>query len=155
MAGYWWWCYYLRCNEGLSCSTWSHIGGSWNFPNFLFRDGSFTLMYMASLIFLVNPVPPCPLWKNILGWLGVLMWMYVGVWMRVLEVFLVSVTEGSSWFPYVLFCAVYVGASVPVNDMNALVDIKIHHLMKTIMLKTAWQQIQVMWPNLDHSGHSK
>ena len=28
--------------------------GSWNLPKFLFNDGSLTLMYMASLIFLVS-----------------------------------------------------------------------------------------------------
>ena len=55
MAEYWWWWCYWRCNEGVSFSTWCHIGGSWNFPKFLFREGSLTLMYMASLMFLVNP----------------------------------------------------------------------------------------------------
>ena len=39
----------------MSFSTWSQTCGSWNFPKFLFRDGSFTLIYMASLMFLVSP----------------------------------------------------------------------------------------------------
>ena len=36
-------------------STWSQTCGSWNFPTFLLKDGSLTLMYMASLMFLVSP----------------------------------------------------------------------------------------------------
>ena len=47
--------YYLRCSEGVSLSTWSHTCGSWNLPTFLFKEGSLTLMYMASLMFLANP----------------------------------------------------------------------------------------------------
>ena len=47
--------YYLSCSEGVSLSTWSHTCGSRNFPKFLFSDGSFTLMYMTSLMFLVSP----------------------------------------------------------------------------------------------------
>ena len=47
--------YYLGCSEGVSLSTWSHTCGSRNFPRFLFYDGSFTLMYMSSLTFLVIP----------------------------------------------------------------------------------------------------
>ena len=46
---------YLSCSEGVSLSTWSQTGGSRNFPRFLLRDGSFTLMYIASLMFLVSP----------------------------------------------------------------------------------------------------
>ena len=83
MAEYWWWWWcYWSCNEGVFFSTWSHIGGSWYFPTFLCREGSLTLRYMASLISWSMPVPPCPLWRNILGWLGVLMWLCVGVWVR-------------------------------------------------------------------------
>ena len=46
---------YLRCIEGVSFSTWSQTCGIWNFPKFLFSDGSLTLRYMASLMFLVSP----------------------------------------------------------------------------------------------------
>ena len=47
--------YYLICSQGVSLSTWSHTCGSRNFPKFLFSDGSFTFMYMASLMFLMSP----------------------------------------------------------------------------------------------------
>ena len=47
--------WYLRCSEGVSFSTWSQNCGVCNFPKFLFSDGSLTLMYMASLMFLVSP----------------------------------------------------------------------------------------------------
>ena len=48
------WCYwhYFRCNSGDLASTSSQICGSWNLPMFLLRDGSFTLMNIASLMFL-------------------------------------------------------------------------------------------------------
>ena len=46
--------YYFRCSEGVTFSTWSHTCGSWNFPKFLFKEGSWTLMYMASLMFLAK-----------------------------------------------------------------------------------------------------
>ena len=48
------WCYwhYLRCNSGDLASTSSQICGSWNLPMFLLRDGSFTLIKIASLMFL-------------------------------------------------------------------------------------------------------
>ena len=47
--------YYFRCSEGVSFNNWSHTCGSWNFPKFLFKEGSLTLMHMASLMFLVKP----------------------------------------------------------------------------------------------------
>ena len=46
--------YYLSCSDGVSFSTLSQTCGKWNFPKFLFKDGSFTLMYIASLMFLVS-----------------------------------------------------------------------------------------------------
>ena len=46
---------YLRWSVGVSCSTWSQTCGSWNLPRYLFSEASLTLMYMASLIFLLMP----------------------------------------------------------------------------------------------------
>ena len=46
---YW---HYLRCNSGDLASTSSQMCGIWNLPMFLLRDGSFTLMKIASLMFL-------------------------------------------------------------------------------------------------------
>ena len=46
---------YLRCSVGVSLSTWYHTWGSWNFPRFLFKEGSLTLMYIASFMFLAMP----------------------------------------------------------------------------------------------------
>ena len=43
---------YLSCNAGVSYKMLSHICGSWYFPKFLFKEGSFTWMNMASLMFL-------------------------------------------------------------------------------------------------------
>ena len=42
----------LRWRAGVSCRTSSQIWNSWNLPMFLLRDGSLTLMYMASSIVL-------------------------------------------------------------------------------------------------------
>ena len=52
------WCcwHYLRCNSGDFASTSSQMCGSWNLPMFLLRDGPFTLMKIASLMFLAMPV---------------------------------------------------------------------------------------------------
>ena len=46
---------YFRWSVGVSWSTWSHTWESWNFPRFLLRVGSLTLMYMAFLMFLTMP----------------------------------------------------------------------------------------------------
>ena len=46
---------YFRCSEGVSFNTWSHTCSSRNFPKFLFKEGSLTLMYMAALMFLAKP----------------------------------------------------------------------------------------------------
>ena len=47
--------YYLSYSEGSSCSTSSHRWVRLYLPRFLLREGSFTQMYMASLIVLVSP----------------------------------------------------------------------------------------------------
>ena len=47
--------FYLSWRTGVSCRIWSKICGSWYLPKFLLCEGSFTWMYMASLMFLVNP----------------------------------------------------------------------------------------------------
>ena len=46
---------YLSCNIGVSCRMLSHIYGNWYFPWFLFKEGSFTQINMASLVFLEVP----------------------------------------------------------------------------------------------------
>ena len=48
------WCYwhYFSCDSGDLASTSSQICGHWNLPIFLLRDGSLTLMNIASLMFL-------------------------------------------------------------------------------------------------------
>ena len=46
--------YYFRSSEGVSFNTWSHTCGNWNFPKFLFKEGSRTLMYIVSLMFLAK-----------------------------------------------------------------------------------------------------
>ena len=47
--------HYINWKEGVFCRASSQMWGSWNFPRFLFMDGSLTLMIMASLMFLVMP----------------------------------------------------------------------------------------------------
>ena len=44
---------YLRCSDGMSCSTSSHIWSSWYFLRFLLRHGSFTQKNMAFLMVMV------------------------------------------------------------------------------------------------------
>ena len=46
---------YLSHSQGVSCSTTSHMWGSWYLPRFLLRDGLFTWMYMAPFMVLVTP----------------------------------------------------------------------------------------------------
>ena len=43
---------YFNFNSGDLASTSSQMCGSWNLPMFLLRDGSLTLMKIASLMFL-------------------------------------------------------------------------------------------------------
>ena len=45
--------HYLIWKARVSCRTTAQMCGSWNFPRFLLRDGSLTLMNMASLMVLV------------------------------------------------------------------------------------------------------
>ena len=44
--------FYLNFNSGDLTNTSSHMCGSWYLPIFLFRDGSFTLFNIASLMLL-------------------------------------------------------------------------------------------------------
>ena len=46
---------YLSLCTGVSCRIWFHTCGSWFLPKFLFKEGSFALMNMASLMFLIVP----------------------------------------------------------------------------------------------------
>ena len=47
----------VTLDEVLECPAvpGSQVCGSWNFPRFLWSEGSLTLMYMASLMFLAMP----------------------------------------------------------------------------------------------------
>ena len=47
--------HYLKYSKGVFCSTLSDMCGSWYFPRFLLRYGSFTQMYIASSMVLVTP----------------------------------------------------------------------------------------------------
>ena len=46
---------YLSCSIGVSWRMLSHMCSSWYFPRFLFKVGSFTLINMASLMYLKVP----------------------------------------------------------------------------------------------------
>ena len=43
---------YLSCNIGESCRMLSNMCSNWYLPRFLFKEGSFTLINMTSLMFL-------------------------------------------------------------------------------------------------------
>ena len=43
------------CSFGVSCRILSHMCGNWYLPGFPFKEGSFTLINMASLMFLEVP----------------------------------------------------------------------------------------------------
>ena len=51
---------YLNFNSGDLTNTSSHMCGSWYLPMFLFRDGSFTLINIASLMVLPMPWSSLP-----------------------------------------------------------------------------------------------
>ena len=73
--------HYLRCNSGDFASTSSQMCGNWNFPMFLFRDGSFTLMNMASLMFLamlLSSLPTTVKLSRDTSWPVVLWWSMMG-----------------------------------------------------------------------------
>ena len=56
---------YLSCSAGVSCRMLSHACGNWYFQMFLFSEGSFTWMNMASLMFLDVPcVSLCMMLKH-------------------------------------------------------------------------------------------
>ena len=62
---------YLSWSAGVSCRMWSHTCGSWHLPKLLFKEGSFALINMSSLMFLV--VPCASLWtmlkqSGLTGW---------------------------------------------------------------------------------------
>ena len=72
---------YLSPSDGVSWSTSSHMWGSLYFARFLLRDGSLTLMYIASSIVLMTPVTSYALWWNTLKLTGcpvVLLWWFTG-----------------------------------------------------------------------------
>ena len=77
------WCYwhYFRCNSGDLASTSSQIGGSWNLPMFPLRDGSFTLMNIASLMFLailLSSLPTILKLSRDTSWAVVFWWSMMG-----------------------------------------------------------------------------
>ena len=77
------WCYwhYLRCNSGDLASTSSQMCGSWNLPMFLLRDGSFTLMRIASLMFLaivLSSLPTIVKLSRETSWPVVFWWSMMG-----------------------------------------------------------------------------
>ena len=77
------WCYwhYLRCNSGDLASTSSHMCGSWNLPVFLLRDGSFTLIKIASLMFLailLSSLPTILKLSRDTSWPVVFWWSMMG-----------------------------------------------------------------------------
>ena len=77
------WCYwhYLRCNSGDLASTSSQMCGSWNLPMFLLRDGSFTLMKIASLMFLailLSSLPTILKLSRETSWPVVFCWSMMG-----------------------------------------------------------------------------
>ena len=47
--------FYLSWRAEVSYSVWFQMWGTWYLPKFLFKEESFTQMYMASFMFLVNP----------------------------------------------------------------------------------------------------
>ena len=77
------WCYwhYFSCNSGDLASTSSRICGSWNLQMFLLRDGSLTLMNIASLMFLAILLSYLPTMLKLsrdTSWPVVLWWSMMG-----------------------------------------------------------------------------
>ena len=73
--------HYLRCNSGDLASTSSQMCCSWNLPMFLLRDGSFTLMRIASLMFLailLSSLPTIVKLSRETSWPVVFWWSMMG-----------------------------------------------------------------------------
>ena len=71
----------LSFSAGVSCRILSHTCGSWYLSKLLFKDGSFALMNMASLMFLV--VHCASLWtmlkqSGLIGCLAELVYWWMG-----------------------------------------------------------------------------
>ena len=80
----------------MSCSTSSQICGSWYLPRFLFRDGSLTLMNMASFMVLVKLWDSLSMMEKLssfMGWPVVHWWDGKDLWGQVQRTF-------RSPFPY-------------------------------------------------------
>ena len=110
---------HCKWRAGMSCNTPSQMCGSWYLSRFLFKGGSLTWMYMASLMVLVMPwdslstsdklssLMECPVvWE----W-----WKMVG---GSHDRFLVPVPKISACFPYVFHCASLVVTPVPIDDTS-------------------------------------
>ena len=72
---------YLSLSSGEFINTSSHFCGSWYLPVFLLRDGSFTLMRMASLMHLAKLWSSLPTILKLLidkSWPVVLWWSWMG-----------------------------------------------------------------------------
>ena len=77
------WCYwhYFSCNSGDLASTSSQIFDSWKLPMFLLRNGSLTLMNIASLMFLailLSSLPTILKLSRDTSWPMVLWWSMMG-----------------------------------------------------------------------------
>ena len=107
--------YFLRWNAGVSCRTSYQIWGSWNLPNFLLRDGSLTLMNIASLMILAVLCVILPtgtiLHTNVMSW-SVTLVIY---WGGCPEMFRKSVPKSLSWLSYVLLLMVWLGIPKPID----------------------------------------
>ena len=71
----------LSFNSDVLCKTSSHMWGRWSLPIFLFRDGSLTLISIASLIALMRFWSSLPTVVNLLiliWWPEVLQWSNIG-----------------------------------------------------------------------------
>ena len=71
----------LRWRTWVSWRTSSQMLGSWNLPIFLLRDGSLTLMYMATLMVLVIlciSIPTMEKFFTVMQRLKALTWSYMG-----------------------------------------------------------------------------
>ena len=73
--------FYFNLSSEMLARTSSHTCGRWYLPTFLFRDGSLTLMYIASLIALIWFKSSLPTILKLLMetlWPLMLLWSYMG-----------------------------------------------------------------------------
>ena len=115
-----WVCVWGHCKQraGMSCSTSSQMWGSWYLPSFLVKEGSLTLMYMASLMVLVMPCDSLFIMEKFSSLVKCSVVLNGQRWGIGPKMLLVSVPKNSTSLPYVFHGTPWMVTSVSIDDSS-------------------------------------